>query len=129
MPVYSMTGYASASAGGLDDALRRTTAATRRARERRVAEGRRTVELRSVNGRFLDLALRLPDDLRALEPALRELSRARAGAARSSCASPRSASPSAWPQPQPDQLSRLSRLESTVQSWLPKAAPLPCTRR
>ena len=28
---------------------------------------------RSVNGRFLDLAFRLPDDLRSLEPALREL--------------------------------------------------------
>ena len=32
-----------------------------------------TVELRSVNGRFLDLSLRLPDELRSLEPALREL--------------------------------------------------------
>ena len=32
-----------------------------------------TVEARSVNGRFLDLALRLPDELRGLEPALREL--------------------------------------------------------
>jgi uncharacterized protein (TIGR00255 family) len=31
------------------------------------------VEIRSVNGRFLDLALRLPDELRGLEPALREL--------------------------------------------------------
>ena len=32
-----------------------------------------TVEARSVNGRFLDLALRLPDEVRSLEPALREL--------------------------------------------------------
>ena len=32
-----------------------------------------SVEIRSVNGRFLDLALRLPDELRSLEPALREL--------------------------------------------------------
>ncbi len=31
-----------------------------------------TVELRSVNSRFLDLAFRLPDELRGLEPALRE---------------------------------------------------------
>jgi len=30
------------------------------------------VELRSVNHRYLDLALRLPDELRVLEPALRE---------------------------------------------------------
>jgi uncharacterized protein YicC (UPF0701 family) len=32
-----------------------------------------SVDIRSVNGRFLDLALRLPDELRGLEPALREL--------------------------------------------------------
>ncbi len=31
------------------------------------------VELRSVNGRFLDLSMRLPDELRAAEPTLREL--------------------------------------------------------
>ena len=30
------------------------------------------VELRSVNHRYLDLAVRLPDELRTLEPALRE---------------------------------------------------------
>ena len=30
------------------------------------------VELRSVNHRYLDLAIRLPDELRMLEPALRE---------------------------------------------------------
>ena len=39
--------------------------------------GRVTVELRSVNNRFLDLAMRLPDELRAVEPALRELIAAR----------------------------------------------------
>ena len=30
------------------------------------------VELRSVNHRYLDVTLRLPDELRAVEPALRE---------------------------------------------------------
>jgi len=35
--------------------------------------GRIVVELRSVNSRFLDLAFRIPDELRAAEPALREL--------------------------------------------------------
>lgn len=39
--------------------------------------GRVTVELRSVNNRFLDLAMRMPDELRAAEPALRELIAAR----------------------------------------------------
>ena len=35
--------------------------------------GRLQLELRSVNSRFLDLQLRMPDDLRLAEPALREL--------------------------------------------------------
>ncbi|HSC94803.1 MAG TPA: YicC/YloC family endoribonuclease [Burkholderiales bacterium] len=35
--------------------------------------GALSVELRSVNHRYLDLQFRLPDDLRAVEPALREL--------------------------------------------------------
>ena len=29
-----------------------------------------------------------------------------------------------WPHPLPEQLNRLSRLESTIQGWLPKAQPL-----
>ena len=35
--------------------------------------GALSIELRSVNHRYLDLQFRLPDDLRAIEPALREL--------------------------------------------------------
>jgi uncharacterized protein (TIGR00255 family) len=35
--------------------------------------GMLSIELRSVNHRYLDLQFRLPDDLRAIEPALREL--------------------------------------------------------
>jgi uncharacterized protein (TIGR00255 family) len=34
--------------------------------------GRLTIELRSVNSRYLDLSFRLPDELRLLEPLLRE---------------------------------------------------------
>ena len=30
------------------------------------------IELRSVNHRYLDIAVKLPDELRSLEPALRE---------------------------------------------------------
>ena len=58
MPVYSMTGFATAVAKlpGSDGAA-----------------GAVTVDVRSVNGRFLDLSFRLPDELRGLEPALREL--------------------------------------------------------
>jgi len=51
-PVASMTGFASAA--------------------RPTALGQLTLDLRSVNSRFLDLVLRLPDELRVLEPMLRE---------------------------------------------------------
>ena len=50
--IYSMTGYASAV--------------------REFAYGVLNLELRSVNHRYLDLQFRLPDDLRSIEPVLRE---------------------------------------------------------
>ena len=57
--IYSMTGYASAT------------------RELATATGNGgtsvSVELRTVNSRFLDLNFRMPDDVRACEPALREM--------------------------------------------------------
>ncbi len=82
------------------------------------------VELRSVNGRFLDFSLRLPDEMRGLEPALRELVTAafRRGKIELRLSTQRE-SDSAWPQPQLEQLSKLARLESTVQTWLPHARP------
>ena len=51
--IYSMTGYASVT--------------------RELATAALGVELRSVNHRYLDLLFRLPEELRALEPGLREL--------------------------------------------------------
>ena len=50
--IYSMTGYAAVSA--------------------ELDSGSLTLELRAVNHRYLDLQLRMPDELRMLEPALRE---------------------------------------------------------
>lgn len=50
--IYSMTGYAAATA--------------------EIDDGSLTLELRSVNHRYLDLQLRLPDELRGQEMALRE---------------------------------------------------------
>ena len=50
--IHSMTGYAAAT--------------------REFAFGTVNIELRSVNHRYLDIQFRLPDDLRAVEPALRE---------------------------------------------------------
>lgn len=114
MSVYSMTGYASATSQPAQGAEAATsTGATV------------TVELRSVNGRFLDLGFRLPDDLRSLEPSLRELISAkfRRGKIELRINTQRDAE-GTWPQPQPDQLNRLSRLEGTVQGWLPKAQSL-----
>jgi len=118
MAVYSMTGFATASLGignTAEDSTARPAA----------AHAGVTVEARSVNGRFLDLGFRLPDELRGLEPALRELVGAafRRGKIEVRVATQRE-SDSAWPQPQPDQLNQLSRLESTVTSWLPQARPL-----
>jgi uncharacterized protein YicC (UPF0701 family) len=109
MSVYSMTGYA--------NALSAVEAGTERAAV--------SIELRSVNGRFLDIALRLPDELRALEPALRELLGAafKRGKIELRLSTSRE-SDSAWPQPTPEQLNRLSRLESTVLGWLSHARPL-----
>jgi uncharacterized protein (TIGR00255 family) len=111
MPVYSMTGFASASA----EAPSATGAATATV----------TAELRSVNGRFLDLGLRLPDELRALEPGFRELIGAaiRRGKVELRVATTQvQADP--WPTPAPDQLHRLAHLESQVQAWMPQARAL-----
>jgi uncharacterized protein (TIGR00255 family) len=118
MAVYSMTGYASATAG-----VGRGTSAEGDAPQ--PARGSVTVELRSVNGRFLDLGFRLPDDLRGLEPALRELIGAafHRGKIELRLSTQRDEG-GQWPSPTPEQLNRLSRLEGTVQGWLPKAAPL-----
>ena len=46
------------------------------------------VELRSVNHRYLDVTLKLPDELRMLEPAVRERLAARSNAASHSPAPP-----------------------------------------
>jgi len=113
MAVYSMTGYASAAAAPADKL------------ESRGAHASVTVELRSVNGRFLDLGFRLPDDLRGLEPALRELLGAafKRGKIELRLTTLREADAN-WPVPTAEQLNRLAQLESTVQGWLPQAAAL-----
>jgi uncharacterized protein (TIGR00255 family) len=124
MAVYSMTGYASATAGpaGAGAEAGNAESGTHKAAG---GTGSVTVELRSVNGRFLDLSLRLPDEFRALEPALRDLL---TGAFRRGKIelrlNARNEGESAWPRPQPEQLNRLARLESTVQGWLPRAQGL-----
>jgi len=63
--ISSMTGYAAASADS--------------------GRGTLGIELRSVNGRFLDLSLRVAEDLRALEPMLRETITARLARGKIDC--------------------------------------------
>jgi uncharacterized protein (TIGR00255 family) len=117
MAVYSMTGYASVvrNAATGDDSTAGPASAL----------GAISVELRSVNSRFLDLAFRLPDELRGLEPALRE---ALTGAFRRGKIEVRMAAErardTAWSAPAPELLNALSRAEGSIQSWLPKAQGL-----
>lgn len=102
MPVYSMTGYASIThARGL------------------------VVECRSVNGRFLDLSLKLPEELRGFEPALRELVAARIKrgklelrASLHGSGSPRAQAPSA------EVLQQLAQWQAQVRQNLPQAQAL-----
>ena len=107
MAVYSMTGYANAAS---------EAAATSPAV---------SVEARSVNGRFLDLALRLPDEMRGLEPALREMltTAFRRGKIEMRVSTGREAE-NALPQPDAEQLNRLNLLQGSVKAWLPGARDL-----
>ena len=120
MAVYSMTGYASAAAGPLD-----ASPVAAHAEPVTPARAEVTAEIRSVNGRFLDLSLRVPDELRGLEPQLRDLVAAslRRGKVELRL-STRSGGDESLPQPQPDQLNRLARVQAMVQNWLPDAQGL-----
>jgi uncharacterized protein (TIGR00255 family) len=117
MAVYSMTGYASAHQGGPAAATAGQAGA-----ESGPGIG---VELRSVNSRFLDVVFKLPDDLRAAEPALRErfnqhLKRGKVemrawieGRGDSIPRAPGSAD-----------IQRLVGAQDTIRAWLPQAQPL-----
>ena len=126
MSVYSMTGYASVVASVADHVSENTEdAEAPPAAARKQAGGSVGAELRSVNSRFLDLSFKLPDEFRGLEPAFREAITAafKRGKIELRLLAQRT-SDSAWPQPQPDQLHTLARLEGMVQNWLPKAGGL-----
>jgi len=109
-----MTGYASAQYG-----------ATAEGAEAPAGNRRLGLEIRSVNSRFLDLSFRLPDELRAHEPALRTLltSRLKRGKVEVRAAI-ESEDGGALPQPSPQQLQRLVSAQDTIQAWLPNARPL-----
>jgi uncharacterized protein (TIGR00255 family) len=125
MAVYSMTGYASATAGATSAHLGEAQTEVSGVKPLAVAAPQVGIELRSVNGRFLDLSFRLPDEFRALEPALRDLigSAFRRGKIELRL-NTRNEAEATWSAPQAEQMSRLARLESTVQGWMPKAQAL-----
>lgn len=117
MPVYSMTGYASAQSG--------TSSPSALAEPASPPTRRLGLEIRSVNSRFLDLSFRLPDELRSLEPALRTLVTQKIKRGKVEVrASLDHGDTGGLPELSPRILQRLGSLQDTVQAWLPKAAPL-----
>lgn len=110
--IYSMTGYASAT------------------RELTSGEGNggvsASVELRTVNSRFLDLNFRMPEDVRACEPTLREmlmtkLSRGKVDIRINLQRSEQAANAGALNR---DSLEQLAVLQRTVLAAFPDAGPL-----
>jgi uncharacterized protein (TIGR00255 family) len=100
-----MTGYAAASAGS--------------------PRGTLSLELRSVNARFLDVQFRIADELRALEPALRELITARLVRGKVDCRlSFAEGGGTAAPRLDREALERLKALADAVRKAVPDAAPL-----
>ena len=117
MAVYSMTGYATVQSSTAQSAT-----ATEIALE---STSRLGVEIRSVNSRFLDLAFRLPDELRQTEPALRELLTGKLKRGKVEVrVSLESTSTSNLRAPSSVTLQRLGSLEDSIKSWLPQAAAL-----
>ncbi len=112
-----MTGYATAQSS--------TAQSAPETEARQDANSRLGVEIRSVNSRFLDLAFRLPDELRQAEPALRELltGKLKRGKVEVRVAL-ESLSASSLRAPSPATLQRLGSLEDSIKSWLPQAAAL-----
>src|SRR5947207_10746834 len=104
--IQSMTGYAAASAD--------------------TARGALNIELRSVNARFLDLQFRIAEELRALEPMLRELVVARVSRGKVDCRLflNEGAGQSAPQQLNAEALARLRLLAEEARKAFPDAAAL-----
>jgi len=104
--IQSMTGYAAASG--------------------ETERGALVLELRSVNARFLDLQFRVMDELRALEPALREIVAARVSRGKVDCRvfvnEERRGAPRAAVNR--EALAALQALAAQVTQALPQATPL-----
>jgi uncharacterized protein (TIGR00255 family) len=98
-----MTGYAQASAGS--------------------PRGTLSLELRSVNARFLDVQFRIADDLRALEPVLREQITARIARGKVDCRVALAEGEGATPRLNEEALRRLRAVADAARQAFPEAAP------
>ncbi|HEX4842489.1 MAG TPA: YicC/YloC family endoribonuclease [Limnobacter sp.] len=102
-PVHSMTGFANA--------------------QRVTRAGTLSMELRSVNSRFLDLNFRMPDDLRMAEPLVREKLMATLSRGKVECRISwgRAEGEKRIPKVDLAQVKLLAELETSIQTALPKA--------
>jgi uncharacterized protein (TIGR00255 family) len=117
MSVYSMTGYASAQHNPAKETAEGDGKST--------ASSRLGMEIRAVNSRFLDLSFRLPEELRACEPALREQLNARLKRGKVELrASIESTTPTSVSEPSTRLLQRLNAIQDNVKAWLPSAPGL-----
>lgn len=117
MPVYSMTGYASAQHS--------TANSGTEPESKNSPPSHLGLEIRSVNSRFLDLSFRLPEELRQYEPALRELVVGRLKRGKVEVrAAVETSSQGAVVDPTPRLLQRLNAVQDSVKAWLPDARPL-----
>jgi len=120
-----MTGYANASASPVSPGAAALHEPHEPAATIPVAGPAISVEMRSVNNRFLDLSLRLPDDYRSLEPALRELVTARFKRGKVELRVTSAAeSAAAVVEPDEEQLARIAHIERRVRNMLPDARAL-----
>ncbi|MBI4807685.1 MAG: YicC family protein [Nitrosomonadales bacterium] len=104
--IYSMTGFAAVAA--------------------ELETGSLTLELRSVNSRYLDLQLRMPDEFRSHEPALREAISAQMSRGKVECRinfAARQAT-QATTQPNTELLQRLAQWSTLIRKELPNACEL-----
>ena len=104
--IYSMTGYAIAA--------------------KELANGALTVEIRAVNNRYLDIQFRLPEELRATEPALREMLAAKLTRGKIECRVSLTASAAVPQTPELNDalLQQLAALNTQVLKVFPQAGSL-----
>ena len=117
MAVYSMTGYAAGQS---------SSAAAAPGHDGKAAGGSWLgLEIRSVNSRFLDLAFRLPEELRPLEPALRDMLTAQLKRGKVEVrATVESGSTGSVPDPSARLLQRLASMHDNIKAWLPDVQPI-----